>query len=410
MAYIEDRPGGFLVVWRDAETRAKTSRLVKWNTDGKADPDDDFAITKEQARADAEQLRDLKRASERRYRQPLERVKRQVAQDHPEWAAQDLIPAGGEDLRFENYLRSIIERDELTESSRATYMHSLRNHIEGTPLGRRNIAMLDAQDVEDFWHTLDGLGIAARRNVGALLRKAFTRAVRRGLIDVNPMLRADIAVPSKRRRVRGAIIPLEPLELRQLADAADNERDRLIIKVMGYGGLRAGEVGGLTKRDIVRRGGYCELRLHQQVVRIGRVKKVTPMKTDAAQRHVPIPCQLADQLEAFIKATPPAKDGRVFHEKLSRMNLDGFLASQGINNAVQRAAGRAGLGPVNSHLLRHTAASMWFDDGADAESVRAALGHSDIKITLGLYAHMLKGGRAKLADSMARRMVDSGAV
>jgi site-specific recombinase XerD len=47
---------------------------------------------------------------------------------------------------------------------------------------------------------------------------------------------------------------------------------------------------------------------------------------------------------------------------------------------------------------------MWFDDGADAESVRSALGHSDIKITLGLYAHMLRGGRARLAESMARRM------
>ncbi len=47
---------------------------------------------------------------------------------------------------------------------------------------------------------------------------------------------------------------------------------------------------------------------------------------------------------------------------------------------------------------------MWFDDGMDPESVRRALGHSDIKTTLGLYAHMLKGGAAKLAESMERRM------
>lgn len=71
---------------------------------------------------------------------------------------------------------------------------------------------------------------------------------------------------------------------------------------------------------------------------------------------------------------------------------------------MQRTAKRASLGLVNSHLLRHTAASMWFDDGMDAASVRRALGHSDIKITLGLYAHMLKGGQARLAESMERRM------
>jgi hypothetical protein len=52
---------------------------------------------------------------------------------------------------------------------------------------------------------------------------------------------------------------------------------------------------------------------------------------------------------------------------------------------------------------------MWFDDGLDAESVRRALGHTDIKTTLGLYTHMMKGGQAKLAESMGRRMDESRA-
>lgn len=67
----------------------------------------------------------------------------------------------------------------------------------------------------------------------------------------------------------------------------DNDRDRLIIKVMGYGGRRGGEVGGVTGRDILRRDRCCELRVHQQVVRIGRAEKITRVKTDAAQRNVP---------------------------------------------------------------------------------------------------------------------------
>lgn len=168
---------------------------------------------------------------------------------------------------------------------------------------------------------------------------------------------------------------------------------------MGYAGLRAGEVGGLRRRDVVRRDGYCELRLHQQVIRVGREKKITALKTDAPQRSVPVPCSLADEIERFVRDNPPAVDGRIFRGPNGEL-----VAAQGVNNAVQRTARRAGLGSVNSHLLRHTAASLWFDDGMDAESVRRALGHTDIKTTLGLYAHMLKGGAAKLADSMARRM------
>ena len=206
-------------------------------------------------------------------------------------------------------------------------------------------------------------------------------------------------MPSKKRRVRGPIQVLEPDELAALADAAASDRDRLIVKVMGYGGLRGGEVGGLIRRDVARRNGYCELRLHQQVVRIGREKMITPLKTEAAQRSVPIPCALADQLEAFLQDNPATADGRIFHGANGEL-----VAAQGINNALQRTARRARLGAVNSHLLRHTAASMWLDDGMDAESVRQALGHTDIKTTLGLYAHMLKGGAAKLAESMGRRM------
>jgi hypothetical protein len=58
--------------------------------------------------------------------------------------------------------------------------------------------------VDEFWNALD-VGDGAKRNIAQLLRKGFARALRRGLIDVNPLSRADIDVPSKKRRVRGAI-------------------------------------------------------------------------------------------------------------------------------------------------------------------------------------------------------------
>jgi integrase len=94
-------------------------------------------------------------------------------------------------------------------------------------------------------------------------------------------------VPSKRKRVRGPIQVLEPEELATLAAAAASVRDRLIVKVMGYGGLRAGGCGGLTRRDIVRRTSYCELRLHQQVVRIGRETSTCPSRTGGRTITVP---------------------------------------------------------------------------------------------------------------------------
>ncbi len=404
MAYIEQRRESWLVVWR--RDGKKLSRSFRWGyevTNFDEDGPDKVTITKESARRSAEGFRDEIKSSESAARKPFERMQKQLHQIDPNYRPlfsgdNDYIGDGENGQRFENYVGRLIESGALTDSAKHTYRHTLSNHIRGTVMGRKNLRFIDPEDVEAFWNSLT-CGDGAKRNIAQVLRKGFTRAVKRGFIESNPMHRADIEVPSKKRRVRGAIRVLEADELAALATAATSERDRLIVKVMGYGGLRAGECGGLTRRDIVRRNGYCELRLHQQVVRVGREKKITSLKTEAGQRHVPIPCSLADDLEAFLKDHPPAEDGRVFHGPNGET-----VAAQGINNAVQRSARRAGLGPVNSHLLRHTAASMWFDDGMDAESVRSALGHSDIKTTLGLYAHMLKGGAAKLAESMERRI------
>jgi site-specific recombinase XerD len=129
------------------------------------------------------------------------------------------------------------------------------------------------------------------------------------------------------------------------------------------------------------------------------LKKITPLKTEAARRSVPVPCSVVDEIEAFLQENPAADDGRNFQGPTGDL-----IAVQGINNAVQRTARRAKLGPVNSHLLRHTAASLWIDNGADPESVRRALGHSDIKTTSGIYGHMFSYGAAKLAESMGRRI------
>lgn len=404
MAYIEERKSAWLVVWR--QDGKKLSRSFRWGyevTNFDEGGPDRLVLTRGSARKAAEGFATEMRAKEAAALVPYKRIQKQLLQIDPNYRPlfsgdNDYIGDDEDGQRFEKYVEKLISAGAITDSAKHTYRHTLENHIVGTPLGRRNVRFVDAEDVESFWNSLT-CGDGARRNVAQVLRKGFTRAVKRGLIELNPMTRADIEVPSKRKRVRGAIEVLEPEDLKKLAEAASSERDRLIVKVMGYGGLRAGECGGLRARDIVRRERYCELRLRQQVVRVGREKKVTALKTDAAQRHVPISCSLADEIEAFLKTNRPASDGRVFHGPLGEL-----VAAQGINNAVQRTAKRANLGPVNSHLLRHTAASMWFDDGMDAESVRQALGHSDIKTALGLYAHMLRGGQAKLAESMERRM------
>jgi integrase len=299
---------------------------------------------------------------------------------------------------LQGYLRSIIDGDkELRPSTRELYLTGLRVHIEGTPLGRAEIRAVSGDMVKEYWSKLEA-GVGARRNVYLLLSKAFTRAIREGLIDVSPLMRAGIRQPSKGRREE--VVPLTSDQIEDLAKAASSTRGRVAILLMGFGALRAGEIGGLRAQDVDFE--RCELKLRQQVART-RVegKYISSLKTRAARRTVTIPCSLAEDLKRFIDTEPPSEDGRIFH------GPNGELWSHSnINNMVKRAGEAAGIRGVFSDVLRHSAVSIWIEDNHNPKAVQRMVGHSDIQTTLQIYGHLFDQGGAALAESMERRRAE----
>jgi integrase len=301
---------------------------------------------------------------------------------------------------LKDYLRSLIETDkELRPSTRELYKTGLRVHIEPEPLGRADIRTMSGDMVKEYWskHWTGGFEerVGARRNVYLLLSKAFNSAIREGIIDVSPLVRAGIRQPSKGRREE--VIPLTSDQIEELANAALSERGRLAILLMGFGALRSGEVGGLRLQDINFE--RCELKLRQQVART-RVegKYVSPLKSRASRRTVSVPCSLTEELKAFTESEPPAVDGRIFH------GPNGELWSHSnINHMVKRAGKVAGIQGVFSHILRHSAVSIWIEDGHNPKAVQRMVGHSDIQTTLQTYGHLFDEGGAALGESMERR-------
>jgi integrase len=145
---------------------------------------------------------------------------------------------------------------------------------------------------------------------------------------------------------------------------------------MAYGGLRAGEVGGLRLKDIDF--ARCQLKLRQQVVRVtGRGQYIEGLKTSSARRTVTLPCSVTDELKAFLGVEPPASDGRLFHAANGAMR-----AHNAVNHGVKTAAERAGI-ETHAHSLRHTAVSLAIEAGANPKAIQAMVGHSDISMALG---------------------------
>jgi integrase len=317
-------------------------------------------------------------------------------------------PAIDPEMSLEQYLHRMIDADkDLRDTTRALYLRNLRLHIEGTQLGRTDVRDITSTTLTRWWTEMSA-GPGARRNAHQLVSKALNDAVVAEHIEVNPLKRAP-QVKRPRRERQEEVEPLTVAQIETLADAALRPRkgqtgtlaemarwrDRLEILIMGFAGLRAGEVGGLRVQDAHQNEDACELRLEQQVVReTGKPAYTSRLKTKAARRRVAIPCSLMEELHQFCVAHPPAADGRIFHGPNGEMR-----AHNDVNHAVVSAGKRIGA-DVNAHQLRHSAISILIEQGANVKSIQSFVGHSTSRETLDTYGHLFDQGGQALADIM----------
>ena len=199
----------------------------------------------------------------------------------------------------------------------------------------------------------------------AALRSFYDFARRMGMVTTNPTV--DVKRPKARLPVpRG----LEVEELQRLLavipDTVVGKRDRAIVLVAVFTGLRRQEIIGLKARDITRNGA-----IYYNVRAKGGINR---------RRELPAPAfhAILDALEA---------DGRP---------LEGLAPGDSLFNIsdvtfyayLRKYAKRAGLEGLKPHDLRHTAAKMRRNNGASIEDVGALLGHASIATTARYLARM----------------------
>jgi integrase/recombinase XerD len=201
---------------------------------------------------------------------------------------------------------------------------------------------------------------AVKSFLGFARRVGFTR------FNAAPLIKLKKAPRQVAQRILGE------LEVRMLIRAANPGRDRLMLEVAYFGGLRVSELVSLKWSQVIRRdSGEAQLEI------VGKGDKV---------RQVLIPAAIAGPLLASLGDAAPSAP--VFP---SVRNPGHALTERAVNYIVKEAAERAGVNPAASvHWLRHAHASHAIDNGAPITLVSATLGHADLKTT-SVYAHVRPG-------------------
>jgi integrase len=82
----------------------------------------------------------------------------------------------------------------------------------------------------------------------------------------------------------------------------------------------------------------------------------------------------------------------------------GPLDPDNFRNRFVEHCENAGIGRWSPHAARHTAGSLMFEHGADLKIVSEALGHSSIRVTADVYAHLLRERSGEAARAITRAL------
>ena len=156
-------------------------------------------------------------------------------------------------------------------------------------------------------------------------------------------------------------------------DSIKAKRDRSILSMLLYHGLRREELCSLRVRDVTMRRGVPHLRVHGK----GGKTRYLPLHPGTAEL-------LQDYTDALGHGGTPSSP--LFLPVRNNLNgkIDGAMATDGVYKLVRYYAGKVGVGNVEGfgvHPLRATAATNALDHEADIAKVQEWLGHANIATT-----------------------------
>jgi integrase len=160
---------------------------------------------------------------------------------------------------------------------------------------------------------------------------------------------------------------------------------------LAWAGLRIGEASALRWRDVDLSGGTIRVR---------------QSKTDAGIRDVDVQLELRDELVEWRAATRLAGgDDLVFPTR------EGTRRDRERANERLDAAGKPRLPDgLSPHALRHSFASWLIGEGEDRACVMEQIGHTDPKVTLGIYAKAIRNGRRSVRSQRRLAALSAGTV
>lgn len=255
--------------------------------------------------------------------------------------------------------------------------------------GQVRLSDITPSDVAQWIGWLAGArtGSIARR-AAAELSDMCALAQRDGLLSSNPCV--GVRRPRTERRPQIFLSRSELEEVAVKMEQGHDPADALVVRTLGFTGMRWGELVGLQVRDLDK--ARRRLRLQRTVTEISGHKELKDFPKSGDRREIVAPV-VWDELLTL-------SDGREGSEPLFPARRGGVRSHSRFHDHWRRFVQADGWPTLRIHDLRHTAASLMIASGADVKMVQRQLGHKTAAMTLDLYGALWDKGLDALAERM----------
>lgn len=265
------------------------------------------------------------------------------------------------------------------------YRTDLKFYLDFLSIEKLEVAEVDLQTLEGYtvylkdYQYQDGKYYAEStiaRRISAV--KSFYNYLRmRKIVAEDPTL--DLESPETVKGGEATFIPRE--KVKELIASTKGEtheiRDRLILKLFIFTGIRLAELQGLNKSDI----DGTQITVHK-----GKGNKT---------RRVFITSDLVKELDDYLNKRDKNIEALFISQKNNRMDRSS------IQRVVKKYMKKTKIDTdeFSTHSLRHTYASLMLQNDVDIVTIQKSLGHSSLETTQ-RYVHTLDESRQKAANVM----------
>ncbi|MEV7600478.1 site-specific integrase [Kitasatospora sp. NPDC089797] len=238
------------------------------------------------------------------------------------------------------------------------------------------------------------------QSIHAVLRNALENAVREELILRNVAKLVQVPTPDYGTG-KGLTVP----QARLLLKSASTDRLHALYVLALALGLRRGELLGLHWGAVdLERG---TLIVSSNLQRVDGALRLGPTKTASSLRTLPLPPVVLEALRAHqerqaqerVAASERWKDtGLVFTSRVGTP-----IEPDNLRRSWYPLRDRLGLS-LRFHDLRHTCVTLLLDLGVPPHIVRQIAGHSDIGVTMKVYAHASLDEQRKALGSLSDKL------